>query len=132
MIWIDEEMLSWYYSILESNEEYAAATGSTFSADVAQLVVYTTEVRHLVTGTQRSDFDSRVIDRAWEEYDQIVERAIAPTHVFKYVLPQYRPVISAGQQMARWVADGMKYGMQLTGYDERVVRDWKEEHHINA
>ncbi len=132
MICIDEEMLSWYYSILESNEDYAEATGSTLSADIVQLVEYGTAVRHIMTGKTRSDFDSRALDRAWEEYDSIVDRAIAPTNIFKFLLPRpLAPVVTAGQGMARWVADGMKYGMQLTGYDERRLQDWKEDHHIN-
>jgi hypothetical protein len=115
-------MLFWYYSILETLDEYQEGTGSTLSADVAELVAITTEVRHGITGRRTLSHDD-IIDRAWESYDRQVDRAIGVTNVV-YAIPgakPWRPVIKAGQTVGGWAAQGMKFGMQLFGYDEAVT-----------
>ncbi len=115
-------MLSWYYSILETLDEYQEGTGSTLSADVAGLVATTTAVRHAITG-RRPMSHNLVIERAWESYDRRVDRAIASTNLV-YVAPGARtftPVIRAGQTIGGWAAQGMKFGMQLFGYDDVVT-----------
>jgi hypothetical protein len=119
---IDEEMLSWYYSILETLDEYQEGTGSTLSADVAELVATTTAVRHAITGRRPLSHDV-IIDRAWESYDRRVDRAVGITN-FVYAIPGVQavtPAIRAGQTIGRWTAQSMKFGMQLFGYDEMIT-----------
>ncbi len=128
-------MLSWYYSILDELDDYQESTGSSLSADVEFLIQTSTDIRHAISGG-RSDFDSYVIERGWQEYDAIVESSISLVLVPAYgltahpALAPFRPVVKAGGTIARWTANAMKYGMQITGYDERIVRDFKEQHHI--
>ncbi len=119
---IDEEILSWYYSILETLDEYQEGTGSTLSADVAELVTTTTAVRHAITGRRPLSHDD-IIDRAWESYDRRVDDAIGFTN-YAFAIPGARafaPAIRAGQTIGGWAAQGMKFGMQLFGYDELIT-----------
>ncbi len=125
---IDEEMLSWYYSILETLDEYQEGTGSTLSADVAELVATTTAVRHAITGRRPMSHDD-IIDRAWESYDRRVDRGVGITN-FLYVIPGVQavtPAIRAGQTIGGWAAQSMKFGMQLFGYDESVTGRYYRE-----
>ncbi len=126
-------MLSWYYSVLESNEEYAEGTGSTFSADVAQLVEYGSAVRQIFTG-KPTDKQQLVLDKAWETYDDIVSSSVRWVTVPATVVLKrlgYPGVAPAAGNLATWTADGMKYVMKVTGYDERIVRDHMEHHHLD-
>ncbi len=122
-------MLSWYYSILETLDEYQEGTGSTLSADVAELVATTTAVRHAITGARPSR-DARVIDRAWESYDRRLDRSIGMTNPL-YGSPALRPYLRPAQSIARWTADAMRYGMQLFAFDERKTRRMIDRHHLH-
>ncbi len=130
MIFIDDGMLSWYYSILETLDEYQEGTGGSLSADVAELVAITTAVRHAITGNTRWHRDSLVIDRAWESYDLQVDRSIGMTSPL-YGSPALRPYLRPAHSISRWTADAMKYAMQATGFDERKTRRMMHRHHLN-
>ncbi len=124
MIYIDEEMLSWYYSILEELDDYERETGRTFGSDIQFLVSQATEVRHAITGG-RSPTDDMVISYAWAEYDRQVDTARSIDQIPG--IPYVKPAVT----IAGWMATAMKYGMQLTGYDERVTRKLRERHHLD-
>ncbi len=89
MIYIDEEMLSWYYSILEELDEYEQGTGRTFSSDIEVLVRGGAELRRAFTGA-RSPTDDMVISNAWEEYDRQVDRATASNTIDQYPVIPYK------------------------------------------
>ncbi len=133
MIFIDEEMLFWYYSILDSLDEYQKGTESTLSTDVEFLIDTSTDIRHMFTG-KPSDKQQLVLDKAWEIYDDIVANSVRwvtvpATVVFKRL--GYPGVGPAAGNIGTWTADGMKYVMKATGYDERIVREHMVRHHLD-
>ena len=128
-------MLSWYYSILDELDEYQKGTGSTLSADVSELIDTSVEIRHMFTG-KPSDKQQLVLDKAWETYERIADTAVtwvtAPaTYMMKRYMPQYAGAVAAGGNISRWTADGMKYVMKVTGYDERIVQQHMDRHHLD-
>ncbi len=128
-------MLSWYYSILDELDEYQKGTGSTLSADVESLIQTSTDIRHMFTG-KPSDKQQLVLDKAWETYERIADSAVtwvtAPaTYMLNRYAPQFKGVGPAAGNLSRWTADGMKYVMKVTGYDERIVQQHMDRHHLD-
>ncbi len=122
-------MLSWYYSILEELDDYQEGTGSTLSADVEFLIETATAVRHAFTGARPSR-DDLAIGHAWNKYDAIVDQSIGITTPL-YRNPRLRPYVRPAHTISRWMSNAMKYGMQLTGFDERTTRRMMDRHHLH-
>ncbi len=112
---MDEELLSWYYSLIfESEESHAIAETVDNIFEIAD-----SPGRRSIS---RRPTHQDMVDRSWAAYDRIVDASVSSLDFDEYVGIPIMPHIRAGQGIARTTAWFMKAGMRLTGLDDAIVR----------
>ncbi len=113
MIFIDAELLEWYYSlVLESEESHAVAETVNNILEIAD-----PPGRRSISGRPTHQ---DMVDRSWAAYDRIVDDAVSSLDPIGF---QYGPHVRTGQAIARTAAWFMKAGMRLSGLDDALVRE---------
>lgn len=113
MIYIDAELLEWYYSLVfESEESHAVAETVNNILEIAD-----PPGRRSISGRPTHQ---DMVDRSWAAYDRIVDDAVSSLDPIGL---QYGPHVRTGQAIARTAAWFMKAGMRLSGLDDALVRE---------
>ena len=111
MIFIDEELLEWYYSLVfESEESHAIAETANNILEIAD-----PPGRRSISGRPTHQ---DLVDRSWAAYDRIVDASVSSVDP----IGMFSPHIRAGQHISRTMAWFMKAGMRLSGVDDSLVK----------